>query len=29
MTRLYWPKEKDPSILDGGGTLPGVKLAAM
>jgi hypothetical protein len=25
MTRLYWPKEKDPSILDGSWKIPGVK----
>jgi hypothetical protein len=27
MMRLYWPKEKDPSILDGTWTPPGVKKA--
>jgi hypothetical protein len=25
MLRLYWPKEKDPSILDGSWTIPAVK----
>jgi hypothetical protein len=25
MTRMYWPKEKDPSILDGSWKIPGVK----
>jgi len=26
--RLYWPKEKDPSILDGSWKVPGVKPAS-
>lgn len=26
MMRLYWPREKDPSIIDGSWTIPGVKL---
>jgi hypothetical protein len=25
MLRLYWPNEKDPSILDGSWKIPGVK----
>jgi hypothetical protein len=25
MTRMYWPKERDPSILDGSWKIPGVK----
>ncbi len=28
MLRLYWPKEKDPSILDGSWKPPAVKVAA-
>ena len=28
MLRLYWPKEKDPSILDGSWKIPPVKMAA-
>ena len=28
MLRLYWPKEKDPSILDGTWKPPAVKAAA-
>lgn len=27
MLRLYWPKEKNPSILDGSWKPPAVKLA--
>jgi hypothetical protein len=28
MLRLYWPKETDPSILDGTWSIPGVKMVA-
>ena len=28
MLRLYWPKERDPSILDGTWKVPAVQLAA-
>jgi hypothetical protein len=28
MMRLYWPKEADPSILDGGQAIPGARKLA-